>query len=98
MNDIENEHLKVLRTIFLKQTEKFNLTDWRTVRNKYYWCSDKMPTIASLTHKLKCIKHYINKGIPLVDVEPKIHLIDGYRIWASSNEEAYQNYLLIRNI
>lgn len=30
-------------------------------------------------------------------MEKQLFVIDGYRIWAKTYEEAYQNYLRIRN-
>jgi hypothetical protein len=64
----EQEYIKALWAIFNDATKHFDLDDWRTVRNPYYWLSDSMPEGERLVHKIKCIEHYNNKGFPLTEL------------------------------
>jgi hypothetical protein len=61
----EKEYIRTLKEMHSELTKRFDLEDWRTVRNQYYWLADQMAEGEGLVHKIKCIEYYINKGIPL---------------------------------
>lgn len=68
----EKEYIQALQAIFADVTRRFDLDDWRTVRNAYYWLSDSMPEGERLVHKIKCIEHYNNKGFPLTELTEEL--------------------------
>ena len=51
---------------FNELTKRFDLEDWRTLRNEEYWWVEtsygKRPR--STYEKLEYIRHYVNKGVP----------------------------------
>jgi len=65
----EEEFIKGLREIHSDMTKRFDLEDWRTVRNEFYWLADKMSVQEGLVHKIRCIEYYNNKGITLKNFE-----------------------------
>lgn len=67
-DDYKNQkYIAELRNTFSALTDNFDLNDWRTVRNEYYWESDSMAQTYALQHKIKLVKYYIKNGSPLTE-------------------------------
>jgi len=64
----EEAYIKAMKEIHADLTKRFDLEDWRTVRNEFYWLADKMSIQEGLVHKIRCIEHYNNKGFPLTEL------------------------------
>jgi hypothetical protein len=62
MTQDEKDELRAYQKIFIEKTNKFNLNDWRTIRNTYYWKSDHLQQIPAIIHKINCIINYIKTG------------------------------------
>lgn len=61
-----SNELKQLGEEFEKITSKFDLDDWRTVRNEDYWESDKIKDpLQRLRYKMVRIRYYDKHGVPL---------------------------------
>ena len=62
--------LNKLHLEFADLTKRFDIEDWRTLRNKDYWFSDTiLDEIQRLNYKLVRIRHYDKFGKPLKEDE-----------------------------
>jgi hypothetical protein len=58
--------LKLLGEEYERITSKFDLEDWRTVRDEDYWESDKIKDpVQRLNYKMSRIRHYDKYGTTL---------------------------------
>lgn len=59
--------LKQLEEEFQRITSKFDLEDWRTVRNEDYWKADEITyPVQKLRYKLVRLRYYEKYGIPMI--------------------------------
>jgi hypothetical protein len=57
-------------------TSRFDLDDWRTVRNEDYWESDKIKdSYQRLSYKMRRIMHYDKHGVILIVLRHKVMII-----------------------
>lgn len=57
-------------------TSRFDLDDWRTVRNEDYWESDKIrDSYQRLSYKMRRIMHYDKHGVILIVLRHKVMII-----------------------
>ena len=62
-----SNELKELEAEFKTITSRFDLEDWRTVRNEDYWKSDEIYSfIERLRYKMVRIRHYDKYGTTII--------------------------------
>jgi hypothetical protein len=65
--------LSKLEEEFAYYSKRLSTEEWVELRTEEYWLADYMTKQEALEHKLKFIKHYYNKGVPLKLEDDGIH-------------------------